>query len=152
MVPGLAATVVLIVTTIVTAMGIAREKEMGMLLLLGSVHMRREEYPQAVKRYDAVLEMDPTHARAREEIAQHLVQGGDPQGAEALLRKQVELAPGDASGWRSLGGFLLAWIASVDAFQHWAYENPDRAADPANCDAAWGGLWDRFIARAAAGE
>ncbi len=42
---------------------------------------------------------------------------------------------------------LLFWpyMAVVDAFQHWVYENPEQAADPADCDRAWGELWDRFI-------
>ena len=37
------------------------------------------------------------------------------------------------------------YMAVVDAFQHWVYENPEKAAHPANCDAAWGDLWDRFM-------
>ncbi len=47
--------------------------------------------------------------------------------------------------------FLLFWpfMAVVDGFQHWAYEaGPDGAAkgrDPGACDAAWSGLWDRFV-------
>jgi len=42
---------------------------------------------------------------------------------------------------------ILFWpyMAIVDAFQHWAYTNPDAAADPANCDAAWSDLWDRYL-------
>jgi oligoendopeptidase F len=42
---------------------------------------------------------------------------------------------------------LLFWpyMAVVDAFQHWVYENPQSAAIPANCDAAWGDLWQRFM-------
>jgi oligoendopeptidase F len=42
---------------------------------------------------------------------------------------------------------ILFWpyMAVVDAFQHWAYEHPDAAADPANCDARWVELWRRFI-------
>jgi len=42
---------------------------------------------------------------------------------------------------------ILFWpyMAVVDAFQHWVYENPNQAAISANCDAAWGDLWDRFI-------
>lgn len=42
---------------------------------------------------------------------------------------------------------ILFWpfMAVVDAFQHWVYENPDAALDPANCDAQWGQLWDRFM-------
>ena len=46
-----------------------------------------------------------------------------------------------------LEGIILFWpyMAVVDAFQHWAYENPAQAADPAACDAAWSGLWRRFM-------
>lgn len=42
---------------------------------------------------------------------------------------------------------LLFWpyMAVVDAFQHWVYENPEEAAVPANCDVQWGHLWDRFM-------
>lgn len=37
------------------------------------------------------------------------------------------------------------YMAVVDAFQHWVYEDPDRAMNPTNCDAQWGHLWDRFM-------
>jgi oligoendopeptidase F len=37
------------------------------------------------------------------------------------------------------------YMAVVDGFQHWAYENPASASDPANCDAAWVDLWQRFM-------
>jgi oligoendopeptidase F len=42
---------------------------------------------------------------------------------------------------------LLFWpyMAVVDAFQHWVYENHQAASDPANCDAHWGELWKRFM-------
>lgn len=40
---------------------------------------------------------------------------------------------------------FLPYMAVVDAFQHWVYLNPDEAMDAANCDAAWGKLWDRFM-------
>jgi oligoendopeptidase F len=36
-------------------------------------------------------------------------------------------------------------MAVVDAFQHWVYENPDAATDPALCDQTWGELWARFM-------
>jgi len=46
-----------------------------------------------------------------------------------------------------LEGCLLFWpyMAVVDAFQHWVYEHPEQAADPANCDACWASLWERFM-------
>lgn len=42
---------------------------------------------------------------------------------------------------------ILFWpyMAVVDSFQHWVYENPETAVDPANCDAQWGELWQRYI-------
>lgn len=42
---------------------------------------------------------------------------------------------------------VLFWpfMAVVDSFQQWVYENPKQGADPAACDAKWGELWDRFI-------
>jgi oligoendopeptidase F len=48
---------------------------------------------------------------------------------------------------RHLEKLLLFWpyMAVVDAFQHWVYENPDQARRASNCDAAWSENWDRFI-------
>jgi len=42
---------------------------------------------------------------------------------------------------------ILFWpyMAVVDAFQHWVYENPAAALEPALCDTQWGRLWDRFM-------
>lgn len=42
---------------------------------------------------------------------------------------------------------ILFWpyMAVVDGFQHWAYENPTDAVDPTKCDAQWSELWDRFM-------
>jgi oligoendopeptidase F len=48
---------------------------------------------------------------------------------------------------RHLEKLLLFWpyMAVVDAFQHWVYENPDLAARSVNCDSAWADRWDRFV-------
>ncbi len=42
---------------------------------------------------------------------------------------------------------ILFWpyMAVVVAFQHWAYENPELSSEPANCDAKWSELTDRFM-------
>lgn len=42
---------------------------------------------------------------------------------------------------------VLFWpyMAVVDAFQHWVYENPQAARDGKNCDQTWGELWQRFM-------
>jgi oligoendopeptidase F len=46
-----------------------------------------------------------------------------------------------------LEGMILFWpfMAAVDSFQQWVYENPRQGADPSTCDIKWGELWDRFI-------
>jgi oligoendopeptidase F len=40
---------------------------------------------------------------------------------------------------------FLPYMALVDAFQHWAYENPTEGSDAATCENKWGELWDRFM-------
>lgn len=42
---------------------------------------------------------------------------------------------------------LLFWpyMAVVDAFQQWVYENPSQAREAKNCDAEWTRQWDRFM-------
>jgi oligoendopeptidase F len=42
---------------------------------------------------------------------------------------------------------ILFWpyMAVVDSFQHWVYENPQAALDPANCDACWTQQWRLFM-------
>jgi oligoendopeptidase F len=46
-----------------------------------------------------------------------------------------------------LEGNILFWpfMAVVDAFQHWVYENPAQGSDPESCDSKWAELWQRFI-------
>jgi oligoendopeptidase F len=57
--------------------------------------------------------------------------------------------PADAARHRSdhLYNIITFWpyMAVVDAFQHWAYQDPEAAANPDNCDACWAELWQRFI-------
>jgi len=36
------------------------------------------------------------------------------------------------------------YMAIVDAFQHWVYENPEKSIDPVNCDVCWTTLEKRF--------
>lgn len=41
--------------------------------------------------------------------------------------------------------FFWPYMAVVDLFQQWVYENPLQATDPENCDAQWDRLWERFM-------
>jgi oligoendopeptidase F len=58
-------------------------------------------------------------------------------------------SPDDAARARveHLEETLLFWpyMAVVDAFQHWVYENADVALEPSRCDAQWAALWQRFM-------
>lgn len=63
-------------------------------------------------------------------------QGGFYTPAEAA-RARIEHLEGSICFW--------PYMAVVDAFQHWAYENAQAAADPAQCDACWADLWGRFM-------
>jgi oligoendopeptidase F len=40
---------------------------------------------------------------------------------------------------------FLPYMALVDAFQHWIYENPADGSDASKCEDKWGELWDRFM-------
>ncbi|MBK9122617.1 MAG: M3 family oligoendopeptidase [Chloroflexi bacterium] len=57
--------------------------------------------------------------------------------------------PAEASRARTehLETILRFWpyMAVVDLFQHWVYENAEAAMDPAECDAQWSQIWDRFM-------
>jgi oligoendopeptidase F len=76
-------------------------------------------------------------------------------GMELLASPYLSKASGgfysDAEAARAriehLEGMILFWpfMATVDSFQQWVYENPKEGADPAACDNKWGELWDRFI-------
>ena len=40
---------------------------------------------------------------------------------------------------------FLPYMALVDAFQHWIYENPGLSAEASQCEEKWAELWDRFM-------
>jgi oligoendopeptidase F len=40
---------------------------------------------------------------------------------------------------------LWPYIALVDSFQHWIYENPGESSNASKCEEKWAELWDRFM-------
>ena len=40
---------------------------------------------------------------------------------------------------------FLPYMALVDAFQHWIYENPRVSSDASKCEEKWAELWDPFM-------
>ncbi|HEY3310109.1 MAG TPA: M3 family oligoendopeptidase [Anaerolineales bacterium] len=63
-------------------------------------------------------------------------QGGFYDEAEAA-RARIDHLDGIIGFW--------PYMALVDTFQHWIYENQELACDGATCENKWGELWDRFM-------
>ena len=63
-------------------------------------------------------------------------QGGFYSGKDAA-RARIEHLDSSIRFW--------PYMAVVDAFQHWVYENPEAAMQPVHCDAQWAELWDRYM-------
>ena len=86
---------------------------------------------------NAPMEFNEIASQALELLAaSHLTESGLYTPA-AAARARIE----------NLEDILLFWvyIALVDSFQHWIYENPLRGADPKKCDAKWKKVFERFI-------
>jgi oligoendopeptidase F len=62
--------------------------------------------------------------------------GGFYTNSEAA-RAMIELLEGIITFW--------PYMAVVDAFQHWIYENPTEGSDASMCEEKWAQLWDRFM-------
>lgn len=92
--------------------------------------------PYLIQR-NAPMEFNEIASQAMELLAaSHLTESGLYTPAESA-RARIEF----------LEDILLSWayVALVDSFQHWIYENPERGADPKKCDAKWKKLFARFI-------
>jgi oligoendopeptidase F len=62
--------------------------------------------------------------------------GGFYTDSEAA-RAMIELLEGIITFW--------PYMAVVDAFQHWIYENPSEGSEASKCEQKWAELWDRFM-------
>jgi oligoendopeptidase F len=62
--------------------------------------------------------------------------GGFYTESEAA-RAMIELLEGIITFW--------PYMALVDAFQHWVYENPAESSDASRCEDKWAELWDRLM-------
>lgn len=83
------------------------------------------------------------------EIAEVASMGMELLAAPYLAAEGAFYTPEEAAKARikHMETTILFWpyMAVVDGFQHWAYENPDQAVDASACDAEWGRLWSRFM-------
>lgn len=92
-----------------------------------------------VQQCDVTMEIAEVASMAMELLAAPYLttdQGGFYTPAEAA-RARIEHLEGNILFW--------PYMAVVDAFQHWAYENPAKAVIPAECDAVWKDLTLRFM-------
>ena len=101
-------------------------------------HAFEESKLPLYQRSHAPIEFCEVASMGMEHIAgRYLAQseGGFYSEADAA-RARIEHLENDLIFW--------PYMAVVDAFQHWVYTHADAAMNPANCDAKWGELWDRF--------
>lgn len=92
-----------------------------------------------VQQCDVTMEIAEVASMAMELLAAPYLtadQGGFYTPAEAA-RARIEHLESNILFW--------PYMAVVDAFQHWAYENPAQAVIPAECDAVWKDLTLRFM-------
>jgi oligoendopeptidase F len=89
-----------------------------------------------VHQRDTPIEMCEVASMSMELLCASYLNGGYYTPAQAA-RARIE----------HLEQMILFWpyMAVVDAFQHWAYIHHQAASNPANCDAQWDALWQRFI-------
>jgi tetratricopeptide (TPR) repeat protein len=69
----------------------ATEKELRMHLLVATVLMRREDYPQAIAEYDRILEIDPARPAAYVERAQARAGAKDYRGAVKDVQEYLKI-------------------------------------------------------------
>jgi oligoendopeptidase F len=102
-------------------------------------HVFESNHLPYLQQQDPPIEFAEVASMAMELIAApYLVRdAGGFYSEEEAARARVEHLEGIIRFW--------PYMAVVDAFQHWVYTHPDAASDPANCDAKWGELWDRFM-------
>jgi len=83
------------------------------------------------------MEFNEVASMSMEYLAsRYLFDSGMYTEAEAA-RAQIEFLESNLVFW--------PYMAVVDAFQHWIYENHDSATDPVKCSEQWSHIYDRFM-------
>jgi oligoendopeptidase F len=90
--------------------------------------------------FESPVEFAEVAAMGMELLALPYLQSTD--GSSFYTPEEYRIA--EIQAFRSILTFI-PFMSVVDLFQHWAYTNPSLATDPANCDAKWAELWDRFL-------
>lgn len=90
--------------------------------------------------FESPVEFAEVAAMGMELLALPYLQSTD--GSSFYTTEEYRMA--EIQAFRAILTFI-PFMSVVDLFQHWAYTNPTMATDPANCDAKWAELWDRFL-------
>ncbi len=75
---------------------------------LGWFHYQRQEYPQAIEKYQIALKLQPKTALFHNNLGNALAQMGKPREAIVEIRKAIELKPDYAEAYMNLGLALEA--------------------------------------------
>ena len=99
-----------------------------------TIHLKRKQLPQALRRVDALLNYMPVHAEALQLRAALLSDADEPEEAELAARRALALAPDNGDAALALANVLKAQVRSEEAlamFAQAAQNNPtDKDAAP----------------------
>jgi Flp pilus assembly protein TadD len=93
------------------------EKDPVVWLCKAEAHEELEDYDNAVRSYDKVLELEPDHPTALEQKAACLVDAGRNEEAVVLSKRSVERHPQDGAAWY-LRAILLDGMGSTEGSSH----------------------------------
>jgi len=79
------------------------QKDPGLLAQLGDERFRQRQYPEAIRIYRQVLELDPNDVDTHNDLGLALHYSGDSAQALAVLKQGVAKDPGFQRIWLTLG-------------------------------------------------
>ncbi|PYV03116.1 MAG: hypothetical protein DMG26_10020 [Acidobacteria bacterium] len=75
--------------------------------LVAKIHFDQRQYDESAREWREALKLSPGNPYARKELALSLIQGGDRQAAEPLLRELLKQSPGSVELNNMMGDTLL---------------------------------------------
>ncbi len=93
------------------------DNDPDVLIALGNAYVGAGRIADAVRTFTHLLELDPTNALASENLGTAQLQGKDYKGAEASLRRAVQLDPSLPGAYTALGVVLAATGRKAEAIE-----------------------------------
>lgn len=98
---------------------------------LASILTKRGHIPQAIERYRQVIELDPSHADAWNNLGILLGDAGDLSSAREAFQHALRLTPADPKLHYNLADLLDSMALPDQAMSHWGtYLSLDRSDSP----------------------